>query len=79
MRIVYVIFSDVLEHKARELAENDHDMKMRVKKILEAWIQDRMTVDKVTHDIVSVAHRHTYQGIVKYIRHFQMKGIPESL
>jgi hypothetical protein len=60
------------------MTENDQDMRMRVRKILERWIKDRMTVDKVTHDIVSVAHRHTYQGIVQYIRHLQMKGIADS-
>jgi hypothetical protein len=54
-------------------------MRMRVRKILERWIKDRMTVDKVTLDIVSVAHRHTYQGIVQYIGHLQIKGIAESL
>lgn len=57
------------------MAADDRNMNTRVRAILESWITDTATVDKVSQKIVLAAHRHTYGEIMEYIRYFQFKGI----
>lgn len=65
---------DVLKEQARAMTEDDQNMNTRARKILENWITDTATVDKVTQKIVMSAHRHTYGEIMDNIRYFQFKG-----
>ncbi|XP_048744067.2 uncharacterized protein LOC125657509 [Ostrea edulis] len=69
----------VLKDQARAMAADDRNMNTRVRAILESWITDTATVDKVSQKIVLAAHRHTYGEIMEYIRYFQFKDIMEFL
>ncbi|XP_048776501.2 uncharacterized protein LOC125680776 [Ostrea edulis] len=69
----------VLKEQARAMTEDDQNMNTRARKILENWITDTATVDKVTQKIVMSAHRHTYGEIMDNIRYFQFKDIVQFL
>jgi hypothetical protein len=49
-------------------------MNIRVRKVLENWITDAGTVDKVAHKIAMTTPRYAYEDIMDHIRYFQFKG-----
>ncbi|XP_056013872.1 uncharacterized protein LOC125673767 [Ostrea edulis] len=74
-QVVFYVF----KHKLREMTNNDQNMNIRVRDILQRWVMDTATVDNVAQEIVLTAQRHTYGEIIDHIVYFQLEDIVEFL
>lgn len=72
--ILYIFYLDVLKHQLRVMTDNDQNMSIRVREILQRWVMDTATVDNVAQEIVLTAQRHTYGEVIDHIGYFQLEG-----